>query len=222
MFPLSDSIKADKFPFLNYFLVAATIVIFIVQFISPDPDSFIMKYALIPAHINLTHVQSLLPFVTSIFLHGGIVHILTNMWFLLVFGDNVNDRLSPLGFLLLYVGAGIAGNIAQYLVNPHALIPMLGASGAVAGILGCYFVLFPYAKIKTVIFIIFFITIMEVSAPIMLGYWFILQLFSGAGSLSTITTSAGGVAFFAHIAGFLLGVIVGNMVKSKTELRRVA
>jgi rhomboid family protein len=141
------------------------------------------------------------------------LHILSNMWFLFIFGDNVEGALKPVGFLILFLVAGIAGNLLQYAVMPHATIPMLGASGAIAGVLGCYYVLFPYAKVKTLLFLFFFVTILDISAPIMLGYWFILQLISGVGSLAQTTASQGGVAFFAHIAGFVLGLIVGKMVK---------
>lgn len=212
MFPLSDSIKAEKFAFLNYTVVILTVYVFFLQVTTTDPEAFLNQYALIPSTINFADYHTLFPFITAIFLHGGIMHILSNMWFLLVFGDNVNAKLSPFGFLLLYLGAGIVGNIAQYLISPTSTIPMLGASGAVAGILGCYFVLFPRSQIKTLIFIVFFVTIIELSAPIVLGYWFILQLFSGVGSLSEVATNQGGIAFFAHIAGFLTGVITGRII----------
>ncbi len=217
MFPITDSIKAERFPFLNYLLVAITVYVFIQQLTVSDPDAFIYQYALVPANVDFSDYTTLIPFVTSIFLHGSILHILSNMWFLIVFGDNVNARLSPFGFLLLYFTAGIAGGLAQYMFMPDSMIPMLGASGAVAGILGCYFVLFPHSKIKTLIFVLFFVTFAEISAPIVLGFWFILQLFSSVGSLSEIASNQGGVAFFAHIAGFLVGILFGIMNKGKGE-----
>ncbi len=217
MFPISDSIKARRFPFLNIFLVVVTVYVFIQQIIAPDPVAFINQYALIPARVNLSDFRSLTPFVTAIFLHGGFLHILSNMWFLIVFGDNVEDSLPPFVFLLLYLTAGIAGNIVQYLFAPASAIPMLGASGAVAGVLGCYYVLFPYSKIKTLVILFFFITIIEISAPIMLGYWFILQLISGAASLPMLSSSQGGVAFFAHIAGFIVGLMTGNIYKNRAQ-----
>ena len=215
MFPLSDSINSGKIAYLNFFIVIITVYIFIQQFLAPDPEAFIATYALIPANVDWNNIKTLAPFVTAIFLHGGLLHILSNMWFLIIFGDNVSSRLTPIGFLLLYIIAGIAGNLAQYLIDPISPLPILGASGAIAGILGCYFVLFPYSKIRTLIFIIFFVTIVEVSAPIVLGYWFILQLFSGFGSLSHAAYDQGGIAFFAHIAGFIIGVITGLIIKAK-------
>ncbi|MBA3723768.1 MAG: rhomboid family intramembrane serine protease [Candidatus Levybacteria bacterium] len=216
MFPLKDSIKATSFPFLNFLIVGITVYVFIQQLLAPDQIAFINQYALIPQTVNFSDYMTLIPFVTSIFLHGGILHILSNMWFLIVFGDNVNTRLSPIGFLLLYLTAGVVGGLAQYLFMPTDTIPMLGASGAVAGVLGCYAVLFPHAKIKTLVFIVFFVTIIEISALLMLGYWFALQLFSGVGSLGA-DTSQGGVAYIAHIGGFIVGLLFGFMNKNKGE-----
>lgn len=212
MFPLSDSIKAARFPFLNYLLIAVTIFVFIQQL--GDPEGIVAKYALIPANVNFNNYLSLVPFVSAIFLHGGFLHIISNMWFLKVFGDNVEGHLGSIPFLLLYFLAGIAGNVVQYLFMPNTSIPMLGASGAVAGILGCYYVLFPYSKIKTLLFIFFFVTITEFSATFMLGYWFILQIISAAGSVGTLG-SQGGVAFFAHVAGFIVGILFGKLFKNK-------
>jgi membrane associated rhomboid family serine protease len=217
MFPLYDTIKASRFPFFNWAIVFITVFVFIQQFMTPDVDAFITKYALIPALVDFTNPITLLPFVTSIFLHGGLMHIISNMWFLVVFGDNVNDNLGVIGYLLLYFAAGIIGNFAQYILAPQSAIPMLGASGAVAGILGCYMVLFPYAKVKTLIFILFFVTIIEISAPIMLGYWFVLQIFSGVASIETLNAETGGVAFFAHIAGFVVGLLFGYFYKNRAR-----
>ena len=215
MFPISDSIKAARFPFLNIMLIIATIYVFVQQILAPDINAFIMQYALTPSQVNFADTASLIPFVTAIFLHGGILHILSNMWFLFVFGDNVEGELTPLGFLFLYITAGVGGNLGQYLLSPNTDVPMLGASGAVAGILGCYYVLFPHAKVKTLVFILFFITFIEVSAPFMLGYWFILQLLSGAASVPGLQSAQGGVAFFAHIVGFVIGLMIGSYYRRK-------
>lgn len=217
MFPLSDSIKSLTFPFFNYAIIIVTVYVFFLQLTAPDFEAFLNTYALIPSKINFGDTSTLYPFITAIFLHGGLMHIVSNMWFLFVFGDNVHDKLRPMMFLMIYFLAGIGGNLAQYLIDPTSTIPMIGASGAVAGILGAYFVLFSYSRIKTLIFVLFFVTITEISAPLMLGYWFILQLFSGVGSLTTVSTEQGGVAFFAHIAGFLIGMVFGKMMKSKIQ-----
>ncbi|HUQ85851.1 MAG TPA: rhomboid family intramembrane serine protease [Candidatus Limnocylindrales bacterium] len=214
MFPLSDSIKANRFPFLNYILIAITVFVFIQQL--GNPDGIIASYALIPAKVVLGDFTTFLPFITAIFLHGGFLHIISNMWFLKVFGDNVEGVLNPLAFLLLYFIAGIAGNVVQFLFMSNSAIPMLGASGAVAGILGCYLILFPHAKIKTLLFIFFFVTITRISATFMLGYWFLLQIISAIGSIPEMGNQ-GGVAFFAHVAGFVVGIIFGKIYKSKAQ-----
>ncbi|MGI8419703.1 MAG: rhomboid family intramembrane serine protease [Candidatus Levyibacteriota bacterium] len=217
MFPLSDSARARRFPFFTFLLIIANIFVFIKEITAPSPNDFIMHYALIPSQVNFADYHTLLPFITAIFLHDGFLHILSNMWFLYIFGDNVEGELSPPGFILLFLVAGIAGNLLQYLIMPGSNIPLIGASGAVAGILGCYYMLFPYSKIKTLIFIFIFVTIIDVSAPLMLGYWFILQIFSGATSLHQMASAQGGVAFFAHIAGFIIGLLVGRVVKSNNK-----
>lgn len=217
MFPLYDSIRASRFAFINWAIVLITVYVFIQQLMAADPEGFIFQYALVPSQVDFSNPVTLLPFITAIFLHGGFLHILSNMWFLVVFGDNVNDTLGIFGYLILYFAAGIMGNFLQYSFTPGSDIPMLGASGAVAGILGCYFVLFPHSKIKTLIFILFFVTIIEIGAPLLLGYWFILQLFSGAASIPMLGAETGGVAFFAHIAGFVVGLLFGYFYKNRAR-----
>jgi len=213
MFPLSDDATAPRFPFMMWLVIFLNVFVFIYEVLTPNSDAFIAQYALIPSHVNFANYLTLVPFVTAIFLHGGFFHILSNMWFLYIFGDNVEGTLKPIGFLLLFLVAGIAGNLLQYAIMPTSSVPTLGASGAIAGILGCYYILFPHARVKTLVFLFIFVTVLDISAPIMLGYWFILQLISGAGSLSQVYSSQGGVAFFAHIAGFVIGLLVGKIVK---------
>lgn len=216
MFPLSDSIASRRFPFITFFLLAITVYVFFQEIISPSEDAYIQTYALIPSFVRLADYHTFVPFITSIFLHGGFLHIASNMWFFWVFGDNVEDAFGAVGFLVLYLACGIAGNVAQYLLSPQSTIPMLGASGAVAGVLGAYYVLFPHAKIKTLVPLFGFVTIVDIAAPFMLGYWFILQVISGAASLPGIGNT-GGVAFWAHVVGFLTGVLFANMVKPQEE-----
>lgn len=203
MFPLSDSIRSGKIPFATLLLIALNMFVFFKQ-LTVGSDLLITQYALIPKNINLLIPISLLPFVTSIFLHGGFFHILSNMWFLWIFGDNVEAKIGKIKFLLLFFLAGIAGNVLQYILSTSSPIPMLGASGAVSGILGAYIVLLPKAKIKTILFIFFIFTVAEIPAFIYIFYWFLLQLFSGFASLS-FSFQSGGVAFWAHVGGFLFG-----------------
>ncbi len=206
MFPISDSAKSVRFPFLNLLLIGATIYVFFLQLTAPDPEAFIMQYALIPASIDFSDLSTLLPFVSSIFLHGGFLHIASNMLFLWVFGDNVEGHLPPFVYLFLYFGAGLIGSVAQYVMMPDSTIPMLGASGAVAGALGAYFALFPHHKIRVLITIPPIITTAQISAGFMLGYWIILQLISAFTDTSRFGDT-GGVAFFAHIGGFFFGFV---------------
>lgn len=213
MFPLSDSIKAQRFPVVNILLIAATVFVFIQQLISPNQDLFIRTYSLIPSLVNFNNFLTLTPFITAIFLHGGFLHIISNMWFLWVFGDNVEGHINFLLFPILYFASGVLGNIAQYMVMPNSSIPMLGASGAVAGVLGAYYVLFKESKIKTLVPFFGFLTVTEIPATFMLGYWFVLQILSGAVSLP-FSSDSGGVAFWAHVGGFLTGVVVAKIIKA--------
>lgn len=209
MFPISDTAPTKGFPIINIALIAITIYVFYLQL--TRPDAFTLTYALVPSRINFSDFSTLYPFFTSIFLHGGFLHIISNLWFLWIFGDNVESEIGHIRYLFLYFISGLLGAFAQYILAPHSSIPMLGASGAIAGVLGAYFLLFPNNKVKTFIPVFGFFTIANVSAYIMLGYWFVLQIFSGAMSLPGANTDQGGVAFWAHIAGFVSGLLMGRL-----------
>ncbi len=209
MFPISDSVSSKKFPFVNLGLILLTCYVFYLQL--NNPEAFTYSYALVPSSVRFTDYTTLIQFVTSIFLHGGWLHIISNMWFLWIFGDNVEGSLGHFWYLILYLASGVIGGLAQYLFMPDSNIPMLGASGAVAGALGAYFLLFPHHKIKTLLPILGFITFTNVSAYIMLGYWFVLQVFSGAMSIPGSRIDEGGVAFWAHVGGFVAGLIIGKI-----------
>lgn len=214
MFPISDSIVPRRFPFINVAIIIATTYVFYQQLVAPSPDAFIQQYALIPSLADFNNPQSLIPFVTAMFLHGGFLHIISNMWFLWVFGDNVEGYLGFFPYISLYFLAGIAGNVAQYFLMPSSTIPMLGASGAVAGVLGAYFVLFPHSQIKTLVPIFVFLTTVNIPAYFMLGYWFILQILSGAASLP-FSNETGGIAFWAHVGGFITGIFIAKFFKKE-------
>ncbi len=220
MFPISDSIRARRFPFITLLFIFLTVFVFFQQLAAPDQEAFLLEYSLIPSRIDFSNLVTFIPFITAIFLHGGFLHILSNMWFLWIFGDDVEGYLPPFIFFFLYLFAGIAGNLVQYSFMPTTSIPMVGASGAVAGVLGCYFVLFPHSKIKTLVFLFFFVTVIEINAPLMLGYWFLLQLFSGTVSLPFMNDQ-GGIAFWAHVAGFIAGVIFGVLFKGQMQRREI-
>jgi membrane associated rhomboid family serine protease len=150
---------------------------------------------------------------TSMFLHAGWLHLLGNMLFLWIFGNNVEDRLGRLGFIVFYLAGGVAAALAQVWIDPESTQPLVGASGAIAAALGAYIILFPGARILSLVFLGFFYQLIEIPAIIVLGYWFVLQLVSGAASLGA-QTAQGGVAFFAHIGGFVLGLVVGFLLRA--------
>jgi membrane associated rhomboid family serine protease len=214
MIPLSDSAhKPGRFPLINIALILANIFVFFMQLTTSDPEGFIYTYALVPSQIDFSNPATLYPFITSMFLHGGFLHIISNMLFLWVFGDNVEGDMNSLTYLFLYLFSGIVGSLAQYFMNPTSSIPMLGASGAVAGVLGAYFILFPNHKIKTLIPFFGFFTIAEISATIMIGYWIVLQVISGfLLSSSAGPVDQGGIAFFAHIGGFFAGAVLAKLL----------
>lgn len=213
MLPLSDTKTSGKFPFWVLMLIALNVWVFFLELNSANIELFIGQFALIPHLVNFNALESLTPFVTSQFLHGGFIHIISNMWFLWIFGDNVQERLGFLFFPIFYLMAGVAGGLLQYFFMADSNIPMLGASGAIAGVLGAYLALFPKHNIKTLVPIFGFFTVINLPASMMLFYWFFTQLFAGAASIAVATTSAGGVAFMAHVGGFIFGWLVGKLVK---------
>ncbi len=219
MIPISDSVKSRGFPIFTVLLIALNVVVFLLELSSPNPDAFIQQYSLIPKLVNFSDTSTLLPFVTAMFLHGGFLHIASNMLFLWVFGDNIEGYFGAIFFLFLYLVSGIVGNLVQYILMPGSLIPMLGASGAIAGVLGSYFLLFPHSKIKTLLPIFFFITFVDIPATFMIGYWFFLQIISGVTSLSAAADS-GGIAFFAHIGGFATGIVLTILLRPFLNYQR--
>lgn len=215
MIPISDSIAAGRFPLLNISLIAVTAYVFFQQITTPDPEAFIHTYALVPALVDFARTETLFPFVSAMFLHGGFLHIISNMLFLWVFGDNVEDHFGWIFFLPVYFLSGIVGNAAQYMLMPASNIPMLGASGAVAGVLGAYYVLLPHSKVKTLVPFFGFLSVIEIPAGFMLGYWFVLQIISGAATLPFAGSETGGIAFFAHIGGFVTGILFAKLFGPK-------
>jgi membrane associated rhomboid family serine protease len=212
MFPLYDETHRKSFPFINYLLIASNIYMFYLQVSTPDFEQFVYQYAFIPAEFSLFNPLTYFYVFTSIFLHGSLFHILSNMWFLHIFGDNVEDRFGHIRYLLFYLAAGIFATLGQYLIDPSSQIPMIGASGAVSGAAGAYFVLFRNSKVRTLVPFFGFISLIDLSAGFVLGYWFITQVFSGLGAMSSL--QEGGVAWFAHIGGFIFGYIVARSYRS--------
>ncbi len=215
MLPLRDHNPSHTFPVVTILLIAANAYGFFRELTALNIEALISQYALVPAAVDIGQFETLLPFFTSMFLHGGWLHLLSNMWFLWIFGDNIEERFGRIRYLLFYLAAGIAAGLAQYAVDPASQIPMLGASGAVAGVLGGYWVFFPRHTIDTLVPVFGFVRIIPLPAMVMIGYWFLIQLFSGVGSLATQTAAAGGIAFFAHIGGFIVGVIFAALSRRR-------
>lgn len=215
MFPISDTAPRRSLPFINYAIIFFTIFIFFRQIASADFEGFIYQYSFIPKQFNFLNPDSYFHILTSIFLHGGFFHLLSNMWFLHIFGDNIEDRFGHIRYLLFYLVAGFFAVITQYLLSPSSSIPMIGASGAISGVAGAYFILFRKSAVKTLILLFIVLTVVELPAWFFLGYWFVLQLFTGLGSLVNFDINQGGIAYFAHVGGFVYGFIVAKSWKGR-------
>ena len=211
MFPVSDVIPSRTTPFVTVGLIGVNACVFIYQLLLPAAglETFVAAYAVVPASFWWPSL------FTSQFLHGGWLHILSNMLYLWIFGDNVEDRLGHGGYLIFYLGAGAAAAVLQIFLKPFTAVPMLGASGAIAGVMGAYFVLYPRSRVLAVIFVVIFLDLVEIPAIFFLGFWFLLQLASGVGSLGVSTAAGGGTAFWAHVGGFVAGAIVGAGLRSR-------
>ncbi len=211
MFPVSDVIPSRTVPFVTVGLIVVNVLVFFYQ-LSLGPaalHAFLSTYAVIPAWFWLPSL------FTSQFLHAGWMHIIGNMLYLWIFGDNVEDRLGHALYLVFYLGAGATAAILQVFFNPDSTLPMVGASGAIAGVMGAYFVLYPQSRVLTAIFIVFFFDLVEIPAVFFLGIWFVMQLVSGVGSLGAGTAAGGGTAFWAHVGGFAVGVLAGVVLRSR-------
>jgi membrane associated rhomboid family serine protease len=215
--PLRDVIPSRTTPYVTITLIVINVLVFAYQFTLDKPllEEFILYFGLIPAAFSWVAV------LTSMFVHGGILHVGGNMLYLWIFGDNVEDRMGHGRFLVFYLLCGTAAALAQTAVRPDSTIAMVGASGAIAGVMGAYFVLYPRSRIVTLVPLFVFMQVMEVPAILFLGVWFLLQFVSGVGSIAaTAAEPAGGIAFWAHIAGFVAG-ISGVLVFRRPERQRV-
>lgn len=220
MFPIGDENAGTIIkPYVNWALIGMCIAVFIYEYVLParQLDAFIFQFGAVPADIS--RFQDLYTLLTSMFLHGGLMHLLGNMLFLFIFGDNIEDAMGHIPYLLFYLLTGFAAAIAQVLLDVNSTIPMIGASGAISGVMGAYIVLFPHGKVRTIILFGFFGQIVLVPAWIMIGIWFALQLFSGFSSLG-VGGDVGGVAFWAHIGGFIAGAVLVWIFRNKDAVAR--
>jgi len=228
--PLRDRNPTRRSPIVTIGLIVACFIAFGLElWITASGgdialERFFEQWGAVPARITGALESgdyfggATLGMITSMFLHGGWLHILGNMLYLWIFGNNVEDRLGRIPFLVFYLIGGIAAALTQVVIDPHSHAPLVGASGAIAATLGAYIVLFPGARILSLVFLGFFYQLLEVPALIILGFWFVLQLISGAAALGA-TTASGGVAFFAHIGGFAFGLLTVNLVKKRRPLQ---
>jgi rhomboid family protein len=204
VFPVSDVIPSRTTPFVTVGLIVLNAVAFLyeLQLTRPELQLVAQIYGVVPAYFSWSSL------FTSMFLHEGWLHLLGNMLYLWIFGDNVEDRLGHFGYLMFYLTCGAAAALGQVAVSAGSTIPMIGASGAIAGVMGAYFVLYPHSRVLTVVFLLFFMDMVEIPAIFFLGIWFVKELFSGVGSLGTSALN-GGVAFWAHVVGFAVGALTG-------------
>ena len=213
MIPFRDNIPSRSFPIITVLIIAINTLAFLYELsLGRGLERFMYQYSVVPAAVlspssNVTLPELIVPYFTSMFLHAGWMHLIGNMWYLWIFGDNIEDRLGHFGFLIFYLLCGLGAGIVHTLFNPYSTVPSLGASGAIAGVLGAYLVSYPFARVLTLLPIFVFIQIIEIPALIVLGFWFLLQFLYGAASLGS-PASAGGVAWWAHVGGFVVGIIL--------------
>ena len=203
MFPLRDVIPSRTTPYITVTVILLNAVAWFFELSLPRdvlPD-FLQLYGVVPARL---HAVTL---VTSMFLHGSWMHVIGNMWYLWIFGDNIEDRMGHGRFIVFYLLCGIGAALGHIAMDPHSTLPTIGASGAIAGVMGAYVVFFPRSRVLTLVPLIVYYEIIEVPAFVLLGIWFLMQLFSAGAIAVTASTQSGGVAFAAHVAGFVMGVI---------------
>ncbi len=230
MIPIRDDQPRFSTPFVNSFLIGLNLAIFLFESVL-DPESgkaLIYQFGLIPSHVSAlltgspryTAAAVLIPFFTSMFLHGSWMHVIGNMWFLWIFGDNIEDYLGHFTYLMFYLVSGIAAAMTQVALEPALRVPTVGASGAIAGVLGAYFVLYPKARVLTWFPPIF---LFHLPAWVMLGYWFVLQFLSGAASsVAYSSQTTGGIAFWAHVGGFVAGIVLIKLFPERPRRYRYA
>jgi len=221
-FPLRDENPTRTFPFFTIIFIIINIIVFIVELsMGRQRGYFVAKFGVVP--FEIMHAVDIAPkvafgpyitLITSLFLHGSFFHLLGNMWYLWIFGNNVEDVVGHFKFIVFYILGGIAASLLQIVITANSTVPIIGASGAVSAILGAYIVKFPRARIKTLLFIFIFITLISVPAVTFIGIWFLMQLLSSAAG------AASNVAWFAHIGGFLFGLITIKFFEKKTGYRR--
>ena len=212
MIPLRDVIPSRTTPYITVTIIILNTLAWFYELALPRDvlPLFLQFYGVVPADFTATTL------VSSMFLHGSWSHVIGNMWYLWIFGDNVEDRVGHGRFIAFYLLCGIAAGLGQIAMDPSSTLPTIGASGAIAGVMGAYFVLYPNSRVLTLVFIFFYVEIFELPAIVLLGFWFLIQLFSaGAIAVTANSSGGGGVAFMAHVAGFIFGMIAVFVFKKR-------
>ena len=212
MIPLRDVIPSRTTPYITVTIIVLNAAAWLIEITMPSDllPYFLQVYGVVPADFRASTL------ITSMFLHGGWMHVIGNMWYLWIFGDNVEDRLGHGRFLVFYLLCGAGAVMGQVAIAPQSTLPVIGASGAIAGVMGAYFVLYPHSRVLTLIPLIIWLEIIELPAILLLGFWFVMQLFSAGSVAITASSGGGGVAFMAHVAGFIIGMI-GVLVFRKRQ-----
>lgn len=216
MIPLRSSEPHYTRPTVNLALIAINVLVFFYELSLGNGyrlNHFIAQYGIVPDRLNLTSI------LTSMFIHGGFLHILGNMWFLWVFGRGVEDVLGHGKYLFFYLVCGVAAALAHILINAGSTVPTVGASGAIAGVMGAYLITFPRARIITLVLLFIFITTVDIPAAFLLLYWFAIQFFNGVGSVGYSQASKGDVAWFAHVGGFVAGIVLIKLMSPRRRFR---
>jgi membrane associated rhomboid family serine protease len=235
MIPIRDDTPRYSTPYVTYFIIALNVVVFLFELSvgmqsHRQLNSLISEFGVVPVRFeralagpSVVNLPSLsLTILTSMFLHGGWLHIIGNMWFLWIFGDNVEDYLGHFKYLVFYLVSGCAAAIAYILLDATSRQPTIGASGAIAGVMGGYLVLYPRARVLTLVFLIVFVTFWWLPAWVFLGYWFVLQFLSGTATSIAETQNTGGIAFWAHVGGFIAGIVLIKLMPERPRRYRYA
>src|SRR5213082_621803 len=231
MIPIRDDTPTYSTPFINYLLIALNTLVFLFE-VSLNPatrNAFVFQFGVEPIRVLAglglasAHVPdpSALPLLTSMFLHASWLHLIGNMWVLWIFGDNIEDYLGHFSYLVFYLVSGLAASLLHIILNANSSVPSVGASGAIAGVMGAYFLLFPAARVLTLVPIIFFFSFIWLPAWIVLGYWFVVQFLSGAAtSIAYSHQTGGGIAFWAHVGGFVAGILMIKILPQRVRRAR--
>jgi membrane associated rhomboid family serine protease len=236
MIPIRDDQPRFSTPYVNYFLIGLNVLVFLMELMVGAQseralNGFLFQFGVVPRHVTglltgtpvFNPVAAILPMFTSMFLHGSWLHIIGNMWVLYIFGDNIEDYLGHFKYIVFYLISGLAAGFAHTLLNPASNVPSVGASGAIAGVMGAYFVLYPRARVLTIVPLIIFFTFWWLPAWIVLGYWFLIQFLSGtATSIAYSAQTTGGIAFWAHVGGFVAGIVLIKVFPQRPQRNRYA